>query len=357
MWSIRGVGPATLKDLEDRHGPPGPLLEVPVERWAGAVEWHGEAAGLLAQWGVLARVADALEARCRATSQVPIFPGDEAWPARLLEIDAPPVLFLRGPGAAVTPRRRVAVVGTRTPDWGAREQVKLFAGLLAEAGLGVVSGAAVGIDQAAHRGALQAKGESWAFMGAALDQIDAPQRPIAAELLAGGGSLFSQFPPGCRSNASTFIQRNTLISGASDAVLVARAPAKSGALYTAAAAITQQRPLLAMPGDPWTKQAAGCNDLLKGGARLCLVVGDVLEAVGLEGTLTPPAPPPPAPLDLGGLSPGARQVLGALDEGPRDFEALEAAAGVASGTLSAALVELELAGVVLQRPGRRYEKR
>lgn len=357
MWSIRGVGPRTLKQIEDLHGPPGGLLEAPVEAWAGSIEWHGEARERLARWGALARVADALEVRCRTTDQVPIFEGDAAWPARLSEIKAPPVLFLRGPGAAVTPRRRVAVVGTRTPDWAAIGQVHQFAARLAGAGLGVVSGAAVGIDQAAHRGALAGKGESWAFMGSALDQIDAGQRSIARELLERGGSLFSQFPPGCRSNASTFTQRNVLISGASDAVLVARSPASSGALYTAAAALKQQRPLLAMPGDPWNEHAEGSNALLREGALVCLDVRDVLAAVGLEGTLSPPPPPEPVPLDLEGLSPGARQVLEALGARPLDFDELEATAGVPPGTLSATLVELELAGAVLQRPGRRYEKR
>ncbi len=356
LWSIRGVGPVTLAEVEARLGAPGELLERPFAQWAGAIEWRAAAASRLEQWGTLARVAEALEARCRATDQVPIFPGDEAWPPRLEGVaEAPPVLFCQGPGACAPPRRRVAFVGTRTPEAGALEQARALAQQAAAAGLGLVSGAALGVDQAAHRGALDAEGETWAFLGSALDQVDAAQRGIVAALRRAGGTVFSQFPPGCRSNQSTFTLRNALISGASDAVLVFRAPTSSGALYTAAAALRQGRPLLVTPGDPWNLAAAGSNALLGQGAGVCAGAADLLEAVGLaRSQATPPARRPT--VALGPLSPEGRRVLALLSEAAQDFEALEARAGLAPGVLSAALVELELAGAVLQRAGRRYEK-
>lgn len=357
MWAIRGVGPKTVADVEAEFGPAGALLELPVERWAGAIAWRGEAAELLSRWGVLARVADALEARCAASDQVPVFPGEAAWPALLPPSVAPPVLFLRGPGADAPLRRRIAVVGTRTLDPVTREAIAALAGGLAEAGLGVVSGAAFGADQAAHRGALKAKGETWAFLGSALDEIDPGQRAVSREILEGGGSLFSQFPPGCRSNPSTFTRRNVLISGASDAVLVCRAPASSGALYTAAAALEQGRPLLVTPGDFWCEDAEGSNELLQKGALAVRSAADVLAALGLEAPPERPAPPPPGPAELAALPEEARLVLRALEQGGLDFEALEAATGLRGAALSAALVQLDLAGALRQRLGRRYEKR
>ncbi len=358
LWSIRGVGPVTLREVQRRLGPLEELFEKPVSSWARAVPWRGAAVEAVAEVSTLAARAEWLERRCAKLAMQVVFPHQPEWPSRLSSLsDAPPLLFLNGPGARAPLRRRVAIVGTRKLDLGSRQRVHDVAREAASAGLGIVAGAAVGVDQGAHLGALAAKGETWAFMGCALDQIDTAQVRVARAIVEQGGSLFSEFPPGFRSNLNSFKLRNRLISGSADATLIFRAPLSSGAMHTAKAAQNQGRPLLATPGDPWNTRAAGCNLLIhEGAARPHLSLRDLLDAVGLKGTTTPKGPPPD--FDPSTLSEGARQVYTLLGQGSSDFESLllELPA-LTSGQLTSALVELEVCGAVLQKGARRYEKR
>lgn len=358
LWSVQGVGPVTLRDVAEHAGPLHELLNQPTEAWAGQVPWQtAELAERVRKVGVLARAADRLEARCQKAGIRILFPGDRAFPPRLVGIDKqPPLLLARGPGAEAPPRRRIAIVGSRIVDHASLGRLEGMAKEAAAYGLCVVSGAADGVDRAAHRGALRAKGETWAFMGSGLDQLDPAPGVVAAAIVAAGGTVFSEFPLGHRANQQTFVLRNRLISGASDAVLIFRARAGSGALHTAHAAREQGRPVLATPCEPWNETARGSNELLrKGHARPHLDVEDLLRAVGLANTLSPVLPPL---IDLSELSPAAVEVLGALSSGSADFDTLHASlTGLSSGQLSSALVELEVFGAVVHKGGRRYEKR
>ncbi len=358
LWSIRGVGPVTLREVSARAGPVAELLERPVERWASLVPWRGDAYEHARTIGSLAKQADWLEARCRSIAVEIAFAGDPAWPSQLDSLaDAPPLLFVRGRGARAPARRRLAIVGPRYPEGGAAQRLLDIATEAAGAGLGIVSGAAIGIDQAAHRGALAARGETWAFMGSALDEIDSPQESIVAQMLDQCGTIFSEFPPGFRSNRNSFTLRNRLISGASDAVLIFRAGVKSGALHTATAALAQGRPLLATPGDPWNEGAVGSNRLLnEGKAQAHVGLGDLLRAAGLEGSLSPTATSESQVQAT--FSEAGRSVLRLLQRGSSDFETmLGSLPALDSGQLAAALVELEVEGAVMHKGGRRYEKR
>lgn len=357
LWSIQGVGPVTLAQIRKRQGPLGELLEKPPAAWAPFIEWQGEAYERLMALPCLAAAADAVERACNEHQARILFAGDDAFPSRLETLsDAPPMLFVFGPAADAPPRRRLAIVGTRNTATGLEPRVEDNAAEAARYGLCIVSGAARGIDQAAHRGALRVGGETWAFLGCALDQIDERQREICQAILNGGGTLLSEYPPGFRANLNSFTLRNRLISGASDAVLVVRAPMKSGALHTAEAATKQGRPLLVTPGEPWDDTAKGSNQLLREGkARLHLDVTDLLDAAGLTGSMSPSEP---VELDLSQLSVAARLLLDRLRKGAADFEALQCALPtLTSGELSGALVELEVFGAVLHKGGRRYEKR
>jgi len=225
---------------------------------------------------------------------------------------------------------------------------------LARAGVGIVSGGAIGCDQAAHFGALEGRGETWAMLGNALDQVDAPQRKLVDAMRDAGQTVFSQFPPGFRANANSFVQRNAVISGASDAVLVFRAGERSGALHTARFAKEQGRPVLVVPGNPWDEASKGSNALLCDGATPVLRPQHVLEALGLTGSLSPREVPT---FDASALSAGARQVYEAM-AGAMEFEELIARLpSLTPGKVSAALVELEVRGGVQHLGSRRYEKR
>lgn len=356
LWSIQGVGPRTLLELQRRFGDLGGLLDEPTSKWAPLFAWRGGAGARVAGLPCLAERADRLEQQCRAIGARLVFPGELAWPDRMDDVgDVPPVLFAIGPGAAAPRRRRVAIVGSRSIDPGALERLRELSAEVARQGVGVVSGAALGCDQAAHRGALSVKGETWAFLGNALDQIDPPQRTICRQLRDAGQTIFSQFPPGARANLSTFTQRNKLISAASDAVLVFRAGADSGALHTARAARAQGRPLLATPADPWNEAALGSNGLLRAGAKAQVCLDDVLEAVGLSGSISPTSA---AVFDPATATASARRVYALLARGAVDFDAMVAALPeLGAGAISAALVELEVRGGVQHLGARRYEKR
>ncbi|MEW6434277.1 MAG: DNA-processing protein DprA [Myxococcota bacterium] len=356
LWALPGIGVKTIERVREVFAAPGELYERPVKSWRREVDFSPQAVAALRKLDALAEVAERLEADLRRLGYRIIFPEEAAWPPALRDVaGAPPLLFMLGEGAVGPARRRVAIVGTRTPETGATGEVRKLAAQVAEAGVGVVSGGAQGIDRAAHLGALDGGGETWAFLGCAIEEMDSAQAVLRRPFREGQGTFFSQFPPGARCEKGHFLLRNACISGASEAVLVARAPASSGALNTVQHAREQGRPVLALPGDPWNRAAVGSNQLLRDGARLCTGVQDVLDALGLSGTVTPR--PAPGPVDREPLGETAARVLAVLTRAPTGFDELLAQVpGVGAGALAAALLELELNGDALQRAGKRYER-
>jgi DNA protecting protein DprA len=248
------------------------------------------------------------------------------------------------------------MVGSRHPDQGFLPFARGFARVVAEAGVGIISGAAEGVDRECHRGAFDAAAETWAFLGSALDELDTAQSVLLPHFLKRGGMFYSELPPGVRASRSTFPRRNRLISGAADAVLVLRASEQSGALHTARAATKQGRPLLALPGDANNPAAAGCNLLLRSGeARLCLTPEDAWSALQLKLARTIKAPAG-VPLNLAHLSPNARKAYLLLGRTAHSFDEVLRACKIPSAALISALCELELRGLVVQHPGKRYER-
>jgi DNA processing protein len=307
----------------------------------------------LAENDCLEAWADWAADRAKAAGVSIAYAGESAYPQRLVGLfDAPPLLFHLGtPGA---PRRRVAMVGSRYPDGGFLLYARRFAREVARLGLGVVSGAAAGVDRACHLGAIEGGAETWAFVGSALDELDPAQAALLPKLLSQGGVFYSELPCGVRASRQTFPRRNRLISGSADAVLVMRAGEKSGALYTATAALGQGRCLLAIPGDPFNEAAAGCNALVQAGhAKLCLHPSDVARAVGLPPEGVPRAP---SAQGLATLSACARATYQVLGGSPQSFEDVLGACGLGPAEVTAGLVELELRGLLVRLPGGRYER-
>ncbi|WP_408890676.1 DNA-processing protein DprA [Myxococcus faecalis] len=354
LWAVPGLGPRTLVALRAfADGRLAPLASTPVRDWVSDAPVSPQVRQRLAAVAGLPAVAERLLELCRMSGTRVAFADERAYPERLRDVeDAPPLLFFRGqPGP---PRRRVAMVGSRRPDQGFLPFARSLARQVAEGGVGVVSGAAAGVDRACHWGALDAGGETWAFLGSALDALDPAQARLLPHFLERGGVFFSELPPGVRASTTTFPRRNRLISGASDAVLVVRAGAESGSLYTARAGRAQGRPVLAMPGDVRQEGAAGCNALLREGhASACLDVKDVWRAVGVD----PGWMVAPGREDCWArLSAEARGAYAVLDRIPRTFDEVLAGSTLTPAALVSALVELEMTGLVLQHPGRLYEK-
>lgn len=355
LWSVPGVGAVTVRALTAWCGGElGSLAAVPIRDWLPLAPVHEPARSALASLRDLrAAAVRVLEGLGRMGVA---FQGDPEYPAALAAVaDAPPVLFYRGEAAA-PPRRRLAVVGSRNLPELFLSVVRRLAAGVAGHGVGIVSGAARGVDLAAHEGALRARGETWAFMGAALDELDPEQAALAPQILDGGGALFSELPPGVRASRNTFPRRNRLISGASDVVLVARCGAKSGAQHTVDYAEAQGRPLLALPGDVLDPSASGSNALLGSGrARACVTVEDVLRAFGMKPERSAGAPGE-APVRWADLSAEAKGAYDVLERAPRTYEDVLARSRMEPAALLSALVELEGAGLVVQHPGKLYER-
>lgn len=355
LWSIPGVGPKGLSRLTAELGPLAGLLDLPLHDWLHRLRLAPVTLRRVTEaHATLGSVADRVLERCELGRMSVCFPGDPAWPAGLVgRDDLPPLLFCRG--AATSPARMVAVVGSRRPEPTVLQNARRFVARLARGGAGIVSGAALGVDQAAHLGALDAGMPTWAFLGSALDQMDPAQARLMPALLEGGGVVYSELPPGVRASRQTFPRRNRLIAGSADAVLVLRAGFRSGSLYTAVAALGYGRPVLAWPGEWDAPLAEGCNRLLRSGhASVCLEPSDVWRAMGLPGSLEGRPRPPAGWADE--VSAAARRTYAVLERAPHGYEDLLSKAGLSSAALSATLCELELQGLVIQHPGRRYQK-
>jgi DNA processing protein len=261
--------------------------------------------------------------------------------------------------------RRVAVVGSRQTDAYGRDLAAEIAGDLARAGVCVVSGGAEGIDAAAHEGALSAGGRTIAVLGTGVDVVyPAAHRPLFERILASGGALVSEYEDGARGERWTFPRRNRIVSGMSEAVVVVRAGAKSGALITAAWARRQGVPVLAVPGDLREEGSAGPVSLLRGGARVAASARDVFEVLGMSGQLemqlaTNASAPARARSGRAAdvcpeLSGDEAAALAALGREPRHVDEVGRASGLASGAALAALLALELHGLCEQRAGQYF---
>jgi len=292
---------------------------------------------------------DRLRASLERTSHRLITPADAAFPPLLREIpDSPLVLYVAGE-PSVLARAAVAVVGARRCSRSGAANAAAFARELAALGFVVVSGLALGIDTAAHRGALQG-GTTVAVLGSGLAQVyPGTNRPLARAILESGGALVSEYPPELGARNYHFPERNRLISGLSLGVLVVEAGEQSGSLITARMGLEQGREVMAVPGSIGNPVARGCHWLLRQGASLVETVADVVETLRVEPPLAvteqraPPAAPEPPP--------GLGALLDLLGAETATLDELCAASGLSAEILVAQLVELELGGFVEQIPG------
>lgn len=286
--------------------------------------------------------------------------GDPRYPPQLAAVPGcPPALFVRGDPAALS-RPQLAIVGSRSATAAGRETAFEFAAQLAAAGLVITSGLAVGIDAAAHRGALHARGNTIAVCGTGLDRVYPDGHAALADGIAANGALVSEFPTGTKPLAHNFPRRNRLLSGLARGVLVIEAAARSGSLITARLAGEQGRDVMALPGSIHNPLARGCHRLIKDGAALVETVADVLETLGLMVLATPANSGAEAhdrmEIPGGRLDSGAEILLNALGFGPTDLDRLVERTGLAVQSVISKLQLLELEGRVESLAGGRYSR-
>jgi DNA processing protein len=288
---------------------------------------------------------------------------DRDYPYLLREIPDPPLLLFVAGRAEAVGGLQLAVVGSRNPTPTGRENARDFARHLAGCGLTITSGLARGVDGAAHRGALEAGGDTVAVCGSGLDRTYPPAHADLAAEIMDRGALVSEFFPGTPPRRENFPRRNRLISGLSLGVLVVEAGLRSGSLITARMAGEQGREVFAIPGSIHNPLARGCHQLLRQGARLVESGADVLSELGALAAAglaapgpagTAPEPPPAAPAEE--PDPAYQALLEACGYEPVTAEILVQRTGLTAAEVSSMLLILELQGRLESGPGGRYTR-
>ncbi len=285
--------------------------------------------------------------------------GEPGYPPRLAEIaDPPPLLFVTG-DPEVLQLPQLALVGSRHPTGAGRDTARRFAAHLARAGLVIGSGLALGIDGAAHEGALEADGLTLAVAGTGLDRVYPARHRTLAHRIAERGALLSEFPVGTGPRPGNFPRRNRVLSGLALGTLVVEAAVRSGSLITARHAAEQGREVFAIPGSIHNPLARGCHALIRGGAKLVETADDVLEELGplidYDALRRPPpaadaapASPPPA------TDPQHAALLECIDYEPTPVDLIVQRSGLTADAVSSMLLIMELSGMVALENGGCY---
>ena len=289
--------------------------------------------------------------------------GSAHYPAALLDIEDPPlVLYMMGAlvnYAQAAPENiatnlavNLAIVGSRNPTPQGETNARQFAKAFAERGLCIVSGMALGVDGAAHDGALLGGGTTIAIVGTGLDRVYPKKHLALAHRIASNGLIISEFPIGTPPLNANFPKRNRIISGLSVGTLVVEAALKSGSLITARLASEQGKDVFAIPGSIHSPQSRGCHYLIKQGAKLVENAQDVMEELKLPFSSSVFTP------DGDGIEPskGDSSFLSALGFDLVSLDALQARTGLPTPELQAKLLELELDGFVRRLPGGLFQR-
>ena len=275
---------------------------------------------------------------------------DDDYPASLRHIDdAPLVLYLKGDRSLIG-RPQVAIVGSRTASRAGLEHARAFAAALGQCGLLVTSGLALGVDGAAHSGALDAGFPTVAVIG---NGIDCPypyrHRKLASRVVR-DGLLVSEYPPGTNARPAHFPRRNRIISGLSRGILVVEAGLKSGSLITARLALEQGREVFAIPGSIHNPLARGCHELIRQGAVLVETVADICDEFDSGWSSFVPEPVD-RKTQMPEMDPREIAVLDALGYDPQSTDDLCSVTGLSADQLMQSLLLLELQGLVDSAPG------
>jgi DNA processing protein len=384
LLSVHGMGPLTLARLVEALGSPAAILELAARPRAtpGLVDASRDPDGpgrpmpasvaesiVEAGRNRAAILADVARSKLRVVAL-----GDAEYPSRLMAIELPPpALFVRGSLSPLDAAHVVAVVGTRRPSPPGRRIASRIATALARAGATVVSGLAVGIDGAAHAACVTERAPTVAFIGGGHAVLfPRAHDRLADAIVDGGGAIISEYAPRVEPSKGTFPQRNRLISGSADAVVVVEAGARSGALVTASWALEQGRECFLVPGSIDAPMSAGCNGFLRdwpGLARVVSGVPQLLDDLGLMGGVALPGAAvgddtgvvvrstvvlPTAAAVLTGRDEAQHRVADALLRGAVTIDEVVAATRLSVGSVLGAVTRLEASGLVRAIHGR-YE--
>jgi len=341
------VGRESARRLLAAIGSPQAVIDAGIPAWREVV---GNVAQSLAEppEGLQALVDKTLRWLDEGEARAVVTLGDALYPATLLDAADPPLLLYLQGRAALLGAASIAVVGSRNPTRQGIDNAKDFARHLSQAGLGIVSGLALGVDGAAHEGALDGPGSTIAVVGTGLDRVY-PRRHLAlAHRIAAEGLMVSEYALGMPPLAANFPRRNRLIAGLTRGTLVVEAALQSGSLITARLAAEAGREVFAIPGSIHAPQSRGCHALIKQGAKLVDSAQDILEDLRLS---LPSAVPAHADAPE-----RCDPLLQALGYDPVTLDVLVSRTGIAAAELNVRLLELELAGQVARLPGQLFQR-
>ena len=355
LMRVPGIGSRRVTRLRERFG----SLEA---------AWHAPHAALTAMPDLGAKAVASLEASRKSSETLRTAVRDVAayterglrihlrddpgYPPLLREIPDPPAMLV-AKGALDLLGPMVALVGTRAATAYGLRTARRLGMELAERGVTVISRLALGIDAAAHAGALEG-GLTAAVLGSGLDHVGpARNRQLAETIVSRGGALLSEYPPETPPAAGQFPARNRIVSGMCHATVVIEAPLRSGALITADLALEQGREVMAVPGPIDQVQSEGTLSLLSQGAKLVTGVEDILSEIPAAG-LRAAAPKPSAARIPPDLPADEARILRALGSEPRHPDRIAAASGLPAAVVTGLLLVLELKAFVVQLPGNHY---
>ena len=358
LMGTDGVGPQTARELLTRFGLPSEIFDAGFSALQKCVPEK-------IAYAICAPVSETLQARIDRTLAWVDHPenhvltlADAHYPKALLNIgDPPPILYAKGDISLLT-RPAVAIVGSRNATTQGAQNAERFAQVLSAAGLTVISGLALGIDAAAHRGALlhareaPEGGSTIAVTGTGLDLVYPARNRELAHQIAEAGCLLSEYPLGTPAIASNFPRRNRIISGLARGVLVVEAAAQSGSLITARSALEQGREVFAIPGSIHSPLSKGCHMLIRQGAKLVESAQDILEELRWNRSNLPE----PANNDTSQTDSSLQHLLDVAGYDPVSIDQLSQRADWSVAEVQAGLLTLELNGQMELLPGGQYRR-
>ena len=354
-----GVGVTRRRRLLARFGDPAAIAAAP--KTALAELGVGRAAMAVLRGAERPAAIDRELAWAEAPDCHLLTPDCPAWPERLRTLADPPALLYARGDPEVLSQAALAIVGSRNPSAAGAETAYELARHLAAAGLVIVSGLALGIDGAAHEGALAGDGLTIGVAGTGRGRRDPARHADLARRMTAEGAVISELPLGTRPSRGAFPRRNRIVTGLCLGTLVVEAAPRSGSLISARHALEQGREVFAIPGSIHNPLARGCHQLIREGAKLVETADDVLEELApqLQRPAEPAAPAPTVATAAAAVAddPEYAGVLGALDWEPRGVDDVAARSGLAPGTVASVLLRLELDGVIRALPGGLYQRR
>ncbi|MEQ1598966.1 MAG: DNA-processing protein DprA [Methylotenera sp.] len=350
---INGLGNAGICQLLAEFGSPDAIFSAKISQLREIVD--DEIAQKISKGIDVEAIAPTLNWLQKDNAHIVTF-ADSTYPKQLLEISNPPAVLYAIGNLHWLNHPSIAMVGSRSATPQGEKNAEDFAQSLCEQGLCVVSGMALGIDGAAHRGALKSNGATIAVVGTGLDIVYPARHRDLAHKIAERGLIISEFPLGTPSKAQNFPRRNRVISGLSLGCLVVEANIDSGSLITARLATEQGREVFAIPGSIHSPVTKGCHQLIKQGAKLVETTQDILEE--LKNMLPSHSPSglmknldseTTAPLE-------ANTVLNCMGFDPINFETLRTLSGLTTEELSSMLMVLELENKITTLAGGKYQR-